>query len=37
MNYPFGIADIDPRKVIDLDEAAGSVDGDQAERYQNHG
>ena len=27
MNYPFGIADIDPRKVIDLDEAAGSVDG----------
>ncbi len=37
MNYPFGIADIDPRKVIDLDEAAGSVAGDQAERYQNHG
>ena len=27
MNYPFGIADQDPRKMIDLDEMACSVDG----------
>jgi hypothetical protein len=27
MDYPFGIADQDPRKMIDLDEASGSVDG----------
>mmetsp|Transcript_4614 Transcript_4614/g.5167 ORF Transcript_4614/g.5167 Transcript_4614/m.5167 type:complete len:368 (-) Transcript_4614:25-1128(-) len=27
MNFPFGIANIDPRKVIDLGEAYGSVDG----------
>ena len=27
MNHPFGMADADPRFVIDLDEASGSVDG----------
>ena len=27
MNYPFGIRNINPRFVIDIDEASGSVDG----------
>ena len=27
MNYPFGIRNVDPRFIIDMDEASGSVDG----------